>query len=78
MDMEKLKELRWEEIPQEYQKQIKLVPTEPFYIVIDENDGQEMGMNDAGGRKRYGPDWELIRENVHEDYSTSLLKVTVH
>lgn len=78
MDMETLKTLKWEEIPEEYQKQIKLVPTEPFYIVINENDGEEMGMNEAGGRNRYGHDWELIRENMHESYSTKLLTVTLH
>lgn len=78
MDMDKLKTLKWDDIPQEYQEQIKLVPTEPFYIVIDEDAGEEMGMNDSGGRKRYGLDWDLIRENEHEQFSTRLLEVTLH
>ena len=76
--MEKLKTLKWEDIPQEYQEQIKLIPSEPFYIVIDEEAGEELGMNRAGGLKRFGPDWELIQEGVHPEYSTSILEVTVH
>ena len=78
MVMDKLKTLKWDDIPQEYQEQIKLVPSEPFYIVIDEEAGAEMGMNDSAGRKRYGLDWELIRENEHENFQVKLLEVTLH
>lgn len=70
--------VKYADLPEEYREKIHFSPTEPFYFVVDEEAGEEYGMNDTGGERQYGSEWKLIKSGMLEGYRVCLLDVTIH